>query len=247
MQKTQTVGTDSEDGKHKEGAADKTEQNEQSTKPAVASGEQVVDTNERAQHAQNQETGALQNHHQDWVDVMNAYSTLIIAIFTMLLFSVACLQIWQVFNSERAWILGTFVNENPQFATNASDSVSYTFNFEIRNEGRTVAHITRAELLQLNSLDDLKNSEKLSSDNEKLNYILAPKGTAPMSIGLPAHFTRDVNGGTASLYILLCADYTTFKTKRRTRVVFEYLGPQQMANRIDPPRMTSVLDSSGYT
>ncbi len=82
------------------------------------------------------------NRAHDWIDILNASSTAVIAVFTILLFCGIIIQIRNSRNSERAWVLVEKVgNPAENWRSTANPSYIPGIIFEFKVYGNTLARI----------------------------------------------------------------------------------------------------------
>jgi hypothetical protein len=108
------------------------------------------------------------NHAHDWIDNLNAFSTLIIAVFTILLFVGVVFQVSTSRDTERAWIIANLIEMAPPVGfvpASGNNLETHTagcnqrnvFSRSFKNTGNTPARLVEAALLyrKVSRLEDV--------------------------------------------------------------------------------------------
>jgi len=143
---------ESENGQHKEASSLKGKETQKSepTPPTVVQ-PQTANAEVGKQDRQSQESESAAHSH-DWIDKLNAFSTTVIAVFTILLFFGVIWQISTSRDTERAWVIDRITTPAPpigfiqQQPTNlVAHLVGYgaqnVFRFALENTGNTPARL----------------------------------------------------------------------------------------------------------
>src|SRR5579872_2083983 len=164
-----------------------------------------------------------------WVEYLNAFSTFVIAAFTVLLFFAVRTQIRTTRDIERAWMLAAIGNF-PEIPTN-QNVVAIMFIWpHFTNSGRTPGRVTKIAMRQ----HQIPSSTTLPSEpayqgEVSLDLIVAPGSPIHLQSGnlgiTPEEFVKAGQGET-KLYVYGFVDYVIVgKKSRQTRFCFVYHSP----------------------
>lgn len=148
-------------------------------------------------------------------ETANAFSTAIIATFTIVTTICLIVQVQTSRNAERAWILVESA------AIDSLENGKVVIRPLVKNSGRTAARIVK---ISLGGTRPLQFSEKLQDPpvfegNQELNFVLSPKGQflslyAPV---VPIHREnmRSVEDGMLKMCVYGLIEYLDFNQKKR--------------------------------
>jgi hypothetical protein len=172
--------------------------------------------------------GSKQSH--DWIDKVNACSTVVIAVFTILLFVGVVYQVRTARNSERAWMMGIPEFNNFTKPPEPDECVLYPASF--KNFGRTPARIVEAGLsLKLaQSFKSIPHKPIYTPEETKLlGNLIVPKDSfiltaRPLALSVTEYHA--IKNGDLLLYAHGFVKYRdVFNNKRETRFCHYYMVP----------------------
>jgi hypothetical protein len=171
------------------------------------------------------EQGQRSNAAHDWVDYINASSTAVIAIFTILLFIGVILQIRTSRNIERAWVLVDIGEAKPAKTALQVLRVAPI----VTNHGSTIGRVLRTSITSRcipNPPGKLPPEPDYAKPIE-FDFVLAPsKSIRPMKVVFPGSEMQDAVGGKVALYVYGFIDYLDLGNEvRKTRFCFVYYVP----------------------
>jgi hypothetical protein len=192
----------------------------------------------------------------DWVNAVNAYSTLTIAVFTVFLFLGVLVQLRTGRDNERAWLTvlpGIWSPElYPKIKPEARPDGDYRpaihlFPAIMRNIGRTPARLTETgfRYVLLTSLADLpikptyknisrENGHLLFSDEEQWAHIRLTDGSDEGL--LSEEQVMGIRNGSIFLYAYGFVAYRdAYDRRHRTRFGFVYNFPKGLSGNIEKP------------
>jgi hypothetical protein len=217
----------------------KKEKPQKTPPPAVTINETFYGGDSEQKNQKVASEGNKQPH--DWIESLNAYSTLTIAIFTVLLFVGSILQFLGYQATERAWILASI--HQPV----KTGSGVYVIPI-IKNHGKTTARITRFALSwrAVNSPDALPSEPDYGRENEA-DFVVPPNAPIqPMSVLIPNEDYRDAEEIRIALYVYGFIDYKAWWIPRKTRFCFmHYPGPS--TTPLPPGFYVGIQAPSSYT
>lgn len=168
-------------------------------------------------------------HPHDWVDWVNAFSTMVIALFTILLFFAVIWQTRTTKSIERAWVLAEIGNL-PDIPVKPDTMAILCVMPTFINSGRTVARTKRVALRQ----HQIPKPGKLPVEPEykgetNLELILPPGKPIQMVSGnlsiTPQEYLK-VAQGEVFLHVYGFVDYLDVgNVERQTRFCFIYHAP----------------------
>lgn len=153
-----------------------------------------------------------QNKTHNWIDKLNAYSTAVIAIFTILLFFGVIVQIYTARNSERAWITVSVKDDREagQLIEGLLDVKVINLECILANCGKTPARLTsfgaRGEILESSTVKTAEiNYKEFVSPIDKM--LLAPKDLIPKPIQVDIGTIRLSEGTPYTLHVYGIVNY----------------------------------------
>jgi hypothetical protein len=202
-----------------------------SSPPAIAQAHSDSTSNKKQDQSNRQETS---KEPHDWVDKINAMSTVVIAAFTVAMFFVVKTQMREYRTRERAWV--TFlVPEKPivQEMKGGQPAGFLVIGF-IENVGSTPATVSKK--FHFGSIEpkgkDLQSIPPyLQIKEEQGEYQMIPKATEPAIAKVSDAEMQGIRQGSLTLYILGQVVYTdAFRRPHETRYCLRYY-PQPTTGR----------------
>lgn len=139
----------------------------------------------------------------DWIDKLNALSTLVIALFTLGLFLSVGYQVSNMRDVERAWVVMDKV-ETKAFSIAFVGRLPVATTYTIKNAGRTPARILnscfRFELFESKKgIPPIPEYKGVASDYPSDGLVLVPHGTVTATIEVAApDGTNEIDPSTAN-------------------------------------------------
>jgi len=127
--------------------ADGAEHDKLKNTPELAVGQQTINCEPRESESKGKAASGP-DHSHDWIDKLNAFSTSIIAVFTILLFVGVVLQVCTSRDIERAWIIATNVDplKEIEYQRDSGPIMEFSYPNNFTNSGRTPARVTKAHV-----------------------------------------------------------------------------------------------------
>jgi hypothetical protein len=196
------------------------------TKPAVVE-EKLRETEPSIQDRQPEDKNTGREPH-NWIETLNAFSTFVIAVFTVLLAVGVIFQIRDYRARERAWVILS-IEHHPTLQVQQTGNICRFTGF-IQNFGGTPATILDMGYFgdAINRGDQLPTEPYYLGEKrpEQTSYPLVPKGLIPASCDVLQSDMDKVRTGEMILYIFGFIKYQdTFRRTRETRYCFRYYPP----------------------
>ncbi len=183
----------------------------------------------------------------DWAKYVNASSTLVIAVFTVLLFLAVIWQTSTNRDNERAWVIVTPKSWSPSLVK-AVEGVTFPINFfeaSYENVGRTPARIIETALRYI-IIDKLENLPLEPDYGMVVNLgemLLVPRDSFPQvrplepSPLLMPQQAAEIEQGKKLLYAYGFVAYRdVYRRRRETRCGYLYFFAEGQWRNIFPPR-----------
>lgn len=239
---TKPAGDKNEKANNASSFSNKENNKEQSTLPAIP--QQAVDS-KPTEHTSQNKTKSSPNDSPDWTNRVNAASTLIIALFTILLFCGLVVQIRTTRAIERAWIT-VGVDKLPDFPNDPNAVAILWIKPTVKNSGRTPARITKM-VLRSHEVDPsneiipgiLPPDPAFPSDKTTLvegrDIVLPPNdGGQPLGIAITPERFNDARIGKKTLYIYGYVEYRDTVANKPHETHFCYIYWPQRGFSPDP-------------
>jgi hypothetical protein len=175
-----------------------------------------------------QKTDDTQKPAHDWIDELNAFSTLVIALFTVALFGSVVYQVRDFRTRERSWMMVEVPNASPLIQQDGIE-LKYRFMVETKNFGETPATIVDVECSAavLKSTDNLTEEPSYRSNPEGTPYPLAPKAGNRIILEIDGDGWNDIGKGTRRFYLFGRIIYRDiFKKRHETRFCYRWYAPR---------------------
>jgi hypothetical protein len=178
---------------------------------------------------------------------INSYSTLVIAIFTVLTFVVFRNQLRASKISERAWVVPNIVSSEPQDEGGMADGFQVMCLLE--NRGRTPAWLTalgsRGQLVKLSGALPQKPEYTWASPFPPEGTVLPPDGHIEQGFPLKAGDLSHIEAGTSVLYVYGAVKYRDiYGDKHETKYCFVFR-PKPTGDN-PAPRGFYIAGPAGY-
>jgi hypothetical protein len=185
----------------------------------------------------------------NWVDRLNAISTAVVAVFTVVLACIGIAQFSSTKLEKRAWM----VVKSPEPPTTDPDTGNAVIRWQVENRGRTPAWVTSlgstARIVRVGDALPEPPTYTMAGPFPPKGTVLPPKGKASRGVTIPAASMKAVEHGQEGkqyeLYVFGIVGYKDiYGTKRETRYCYLFkTGPTEA----DPaPRDFYVGGPSSY-
>jgi hypothetical protein len=160
--------------------------------------------------------------HDDWKSFLNAISTTVVAVFTVLMVAVYWSQLQATKTAERAWI----VDLPPGLPTRNPDGDT-EIRWQLENRGRTPAWVTSlgsaAQIVAAGGPPPAIPPYTMSGPFPPQGTVLTPNGKIERGLTIPFANMTAVEAGTHALYVFGIAEYRDiFGSKHETRYCYRF-------------------------
>jgi hypothetical protein len=209
--------------------------------PAIA-GNKTVNGATSTPESQSQRSDPPNPSH-DWIDKVNAFSTLIIAVFTILLFFGVARQISTSRDIERAWVLGELrwhegkigriLEGSSTTLQGMEETSSITVKLTYKNEGKTPAWIEDiSSEAQILSLVELDNPPAMKPRRNPRTVTVIGPGTA-QSKDLTLECPGKMRGPKDCIYIRVLIQYRDIFRRHKMTHLGYAIGKGGYLTRVD--------------